>query len=400
MDVKTTLWDALVIGAGPAGTLAAHGLARRGMKTLLVEGKAFPRDKVCGGYVNGRALAVLQSAGLGTLCHDLGGKSLSRVEIRSSHQKLSLPLPTGIALSRYTLDTALVEEAQREGAAFLSETKATVTPDTDSDSRYVRLQSQGEDPVIVRSKIVLACDGLNHSSLRELDQFQSRVSPRSHIGVGGVVEDSSACYPDGQVFMSIGPQGYVGVTRVEEGRICLAAALNVDYVREKGMEKAVLAILQEAGTPVAESLHRMDFSGTPPLTRHTPVLADERLFLLGDAAGYVEPFTGEGMAIACVGAERLVPLAERAARQWKPQHIREWNRIHRSAIGSRLVLCRTLASLVRHPWAVRTTLGFLGFFPKLGTLVVNRINSIDPPASPQPFDASTTVPSDLKACNL
>ena len=108
--------------------------------------------------------------------------------------------------------------------------------------------------------------------------------------------------------MTIGRRGYVGITRVEGGKICLAAALDVDYVREAGMRKAVLQILQDAGTPVSKSLRQLSYHGTPPLTRHTPVLADERLFLLGDAAGYVEPFTGEGMAMAWTGAKQIVPI--------------------------------------------------------------------------------------------
>jgi len=369
------LWDVLVIGAGPAGTLAARELARRGLKSLLVESKSFPRDKVCGGYVNGRALAVLRSVGLGTLCGDLGGRSLSDIEIRANRQKLCIGLPTGVAISRRTLDAALVQEAIREGVVFLPETKATVTPDSDSRSRRVLLQSQDLIPFSVRSKVVLACDGLSHSSLRQLSSFQSRVAPQARIGVGGVIDDPSSCYPEGRVFMTIGRRGYVGVTRVEKGQICVAAAMDGDFVRELGMREAVLQIMQDAGTPVSESFGRISFHGTPPLTRHTPVLAAERLFLLGDAAGYVEPFTGEGMAMAWTGAIRIVPLAVQAAANWNPKFVQQWSQIYRHAVGGRLVICRTLTSLARYPWAVRATLGVLTACPRLCTPIVGRLNN-------------------------
>ena len=85
---------------------------------------------------------------------------------------------------------ALVHEAKRKGVEFLPETKATVTSDTDSRSRHVQLHRHDGVPTVVRSKVVLACDGLSHSSLRKLRLFQSRVAPHARIGVGGVVEDS------------------------------------------------------------------------------------------------------------------------------------------------------------------------------------------------------------------
>jgi flavin-dependent dehydrogenase len=385
LNVGKNLWDILVIGAGPAGALAARELARRGLKTLLVDGKSFPRNKVCGGYVNGRALSVLRSVGLETLCADLGGKALSEVEIRAASQKLCIPLPTGYAVSRRALDSALLHEAMSKGVEFLPETKATVTSDTDCKSRHVQLHRHNEIPAIVRSKVVLACDGLSHSSLHKLKLFQSRVSPHARVGVGGVVEDRSCCYPDGRVFMTIGQAGYVGITRVENGKICLAAALDVNCVRALGMREAVLQILQDAGTNVSKSLRQMSYHGTPPLTRYSPVLADERLFLLGDAAGYVEPFTGEGMAMAWTGAKLIVPIATNAAESWDPSLVKRWKCEYQRAIGKRLTICRVLTSMIRHPLVVRVTLGVFGAYPKLCRPIVDRINH---------------VPFDLKACNL
>ena len=58
-------WDAIVIGAGPAGALAARQIALQGLHTLLIDGKHFPRAKVCGGYLNSRALQALREVGLG-----------------------------------------------------------------------------------------------------------------------------------------------------------------------------------------------------------------------------------------------------------------------------------------------------------------------------------------------
>ena len=63
-DVGRKTWDAVVVGAGPAGAMAAIELGRQGLATLLVERQAFPREKVCGGCLNSRSLAILQEVGL------------------------------------------------------------------------------------------------------------------------------------------------------------------------------------------------------------------------------------------------------------------------------------------------------------------------------------------------
>ena len=71
------------------------------------------------------------------------------------------------------------------------------------------------------------------------------------------------------------------------------------------------------------------WQGTAGLTRQTQPLAEERLFLLGDAAGYVEPFTGEGIAWALASAQAVAPLARRAMERWDPQIARDWSVLHR-----------------------------------------------------------------------
>ena len=375
LDVGKELWDVLVIGAGPAGAFAARELSRRGMKTLLVESKSFPRDKVCGGCINGRALLLLRSVGLGTLCDDLGGKTLSAVELRAGSQELHIPLPMGFAVSRRAMDTALVREAIRKGVEFLPETKATVTAETDSRSRLVLLRQRDFKTIGVHSKVVLACDGLNHSSLRRLPLFQSRVAPRARVGIGGIIEDDSCSYPEERIVMAVGRRGYVGITHVENGQINVAAAVDAEFVHEFGRREAVLRLLQHANIPVAESMHRISLHGTPLLTRHTPNLAAERLFLLGDAAGYIEPFTGEGIAMAWSGAQRIVPLAVQAVARWDSGYVQEWQRKYRQTIEKRLRICRTLTSLIRHPWAVRATLGVFSACPGLCDPIVGRINN-------------------------
>lgn len=74
-------WDVIVIGAGPSGSLVSRLLARRGHSVLLIDARGFPRDKVCGGCLSARAVALLQQAGLGNVPADAGAIPLEAIEI-------------------------------------------------------------------------------------------------------------------------------------------------------------------------------------------------------------------------------------------------------------------------------------------------------------------------------
>jgi flavin-dependent dehydrogenase len=110
-------WQAVVVGAGPAGALAALQLARQGVRVLLVEKRAFPRWKVCGCCLNAQAQAVLAAAGAGGLVDSQGGVPLRRLQLGHRGKRATLALPDGRALSRERFDQALVQAAIDAGTS-------------------------------------------------------------------------------------------------------------------------------------------------------------------------------------------------------------------------------------------------------------------------------------------
>src|SRR4051812_23302441 len=91
-DAARKEWPVVVTGAGPAGSFLARGLARAGVEVLLIDRAEFPRWKVCGCCLNGAALEVLRSAGLGGLLADCGAVPLSSVSLSAAGRSVSLPL--------------------------------------------------------------------------------------------------------------------------------------------------------------------------------------------------------------------------------------------------------------------------------------------------------------------
>lgn len=385
--VAADVWDAVVIGAGPAGAIAARQLALGGARVLLVDRKSFPRRKVCGGCLNASGLAVLDSLGLRETLRTLHGVPVRQFHVRGRVGECVLPLPEGVAVSRTALDTALVAAAVESGVVFQSHTRATVGPANDV-ARLVTLHPEGSGPSAtndVAARIVLAADGLGHPSLNDLPAFASHAADGSHIGAGCEVPDFPADYAAGTIHMAVGRAGYVGVTVVETRSLNVAAAFDASFVREcGGLGPAAAAVLREARSPTIPSLANADWLGTPLLTRRETQLAATRLFVLGDAAGYVEPFTGEGMTWGIHGACAVAPLALRAVHDWHPAMIREWTVTHRRLVGRRQRVCRAVASVLRHPWLVAGFIRMLSLAPGVVRPLVRFINSPPQMTAAQP----------------
>jgi flavin-dependent dehydrogenase len=100
----------------------------------------------------------------------------------------------------------------------------------------------------------------------------------------------------------------------------------------------------------------------------------DRVFRIGDAAGYIEPFTGEGMAWALAAAVAVVPLAERAAVAWQPSLEREWEQTYRRVVGRRQWTCHAAAAVLRRPWLTRACVGVLSCWPRLAGPVIYHLN--------------------------
>jgi flavin-dependent dehydrogenase len=374
----TRVWDAVVVGAGPAGALAARESARRGLAVLLVDREPFPRWKVCGCCLSARALSILAAVGLGDLPRDRGAVSLGEVYLATDTRGARVPLPAGAALSRQALDAALVEAAVAAGAGFLPQAWAALG-DLSAGGWTVCLR-RGEAVVGVQTRVVIAADGLPGALLEAVPGFRIATAPEARVGAGAIADRAPAFYERGTIFMACGRGGYLGLVRLEDGRLGLAAAFDLARVRDcGGPGRAAAALLEEVGWPAVPGLPGLSWRGTPRLTRRLTPPAGERLFALGDAAGYVEPFTGEGMAWALAGAAALAPLAARAARQWRPSLAAEWAARHRHAVVRRQHACRLTARVLRHPRLVGAIVGLLAHAPGFAGPFVRYLHQ--PPAA-------------------
>jgi flavin-dependent dehydrogenase len=390
----------------------------RGRRVLLLDKKHFPRRKVCGACLNHSAVTLLDEIGLGNVLRECDGPELTRFEVRAASRRLSLVLPTGRAISRNLFDQRLVESAIDASVTFRGGVTATVgASDNGVRQLVIRDTNNDHDPLlalrdcdllssrtressvsgeqfgslttsatnksqplraslpVLRAKVVLAADGLGNPSLSEVCEIHDRTAKRSRLGAGCEVNRFPPEYESGVIHMAVGRGGYVGLVRVESGALNIAAAFDARLVRETGgPARAAANVLTQAGFPAIPAMADAEWIGTPALTRTTSPVAAERLFVLGDAAGYVEPFTGEGIGWALSSAVAIAPLACAACERWQPSLVAEWSRAHARLVRTRQRLCRGLAALLRYPTAVSVAMTVLPWMPRLLQPIVRGVS--------------------------
>lgn len=359
--------DVLVVGAGPAGAMAAQACAARGMRTLLVERAAMPREKVCGCCLTPAGVRVLEERGLGGVVRDAG--TLGTLRLMSGRSEARLTLPAYRVLSRRELDTRLVRAAVEAGAGLMMRTSAVVRAD-----ESVMLQVDG-DYVRCEAGCVIVADGISGASLREHDGFAWRVSEASHMGLGVTLARGPMEMTRDELVMVVGHDGYVGLVVLPSGEVDVAAAVNPQAVRRAGSGAAWLReVIDGAGGDGGVILSAASsVRGTPLLTRARNRVACGRVLLVGDACGYVEPFTGEGMTWALQTGARVAAFAERMVRGEEVSDAASaWGAEHEKLTAGRHASCRRVAAMVRSPLR-HAAVGLARVAPGMASVIARRV---------------------------
>jgi len=366
-------WDVVVVGAGPAGSMAALEIARRGPSVLLVDKARFPRYKVCGCCLNGRALGLLGSVGLGGLVDQCGGSPLREFELTVGNRTARVPLPAGAALSRAKFDNALVEAARRRGAVFVSECRADSVQSIAGGWRL--RMTLGDETKQVRASVVLAADGLAQHLMKSALREKPVLRRSSRLGAGAVLEGADGRYAPGTIYMAVGRGGYVGLVRLEDGRLNVATALDPRLVKGRDLSRAAGDILEQAGHVIPEAFGDADWRGVPQLTRRPARAAGRRILAIGDAAGYVEPFTGEGIGWALTSGREAAVIACDAIGAFGSEVERVWQRRHREIVGAAQRRCRVISLGLRHPALLNLATAALARAPAIARCLIDPLNT-------------------------
>jgi geranylgeranyl reductase family protein len=288
--------DAIVIGAGPAGATTAHRLAVAGASVVLLDRARFPRDKPCGGGLTGRAVRNLPCAVDPVVEHVVDCVTLRLRFAGTIERRATRPLI--LMTQRRRLDLHLVEQAAEVGADFREGVRVTRV---DIDGQGVMVTCDGER---LRSAVVIGADGANGITAKATGLSRDHDHGVAYEGNVAYDEASRRRY-HARAVIELGeiPGGYGWVFPKGDH-------LNIGvggWLREGPNLRRHLARLcaqHGIGGDALESMrgHRL------PLRRPEARLATTRALLVGDAAGLVDPLTGDGMYEAFVSS-RLASAA-------------------------------------------------------------------------------------------
>jgi flavin-dependent dehydrogenase len=320
-------YDAVIIGAGPAGSAAARLLAQAGWRVALVEKAAFPRRKVCGEFISATTMPVLKACGVAVPFIAAAGPAVTRIGAYAGDAMLTAPREQlwGRALGREHLDTMLRDAAVSAGATLYQ------------PAEVMELQPDGEEQLcllddgreIAGRVIIAACGSWNTKGVFAVAGGEPAASDlfafKAHFTQGAL--------PPGLMPLLAFPGGYGGLVESDAGRVSLSCCIRRDVMTKvrtrhggKAGEAVLAHILQTtrgARLALGEAVLQGSILATGPVHPGIRVDSDDdNVFLTGNLAGEAHPVIAEGISMAIQSSGLLAKLlishrGELYAREWK-----------------------------------------------------------------------------------
>ena len=371
MDKGDMQADAVVVGAGPAGSSTAHYLAMAGLRVLLLEKSTFPRDKVCGDGLTPRAVAELVRMGVDTS----GWARNTGLRAVGGGRTIELPWPEtaslpnfGLACPRAELDAALAAKAQESGAV-LRENVTVVGPILHERSGRVigvKAKSAEREPLAFKAPVVVDAGGVSARLATAVGREKAMNRPmgvayrtyfRSGRSADSVMESHLELWKGKPGKSDLMPgYGWIfplagGIVNVGLGSLSSTAkATGLDY---RGMFKAWMANAPSGwGFTEENQVGRLRGAALPMAFNRKPHYADG-LLLVGDAGGMVSPFNGEGIAYALqagrLAADAIAQAHSRPTITAKDRALAAYPAAMREELGGYYSLGRAFARLIERP---------------------------------------------------
>ena len=379
-----TAHDVIVIGAGPAGSAAAKFLADEGLDVRLLDKAVFPRDKTCGDGLTPRALGMLRELGvLDSVAQ--AGQRIRGIEVHAPKGiSISAEVPPKdglpdylLVLPRYHLDDLLLERAVASGARF--ESSFHVRDIRARADRVDVLGAKGGQPITISGQVALLATGANSRLLLRLGLLDTMpvtiLAVRGYFeGVRGLDDCLQAHFAGvpspgyGWVFPVSSSSANIGVgfwprsLSVRRGPRSSQAVFDRFIRSEKlaWMLQGARQTSQVKGYPI-----RVDFPTAPTYA--------ERIILLGESAGLVNPLTGEGIDFALESASiaSSTVLSMFSQHDFSLERLREYDRELRKRFQKLFVFLNHMRTLYINPLVLNRAINSAARLPELKSLMVD-----------------------------
>ncbi len=385
-------YDVIVIGGGPAGSATALFLADSGYSVVLLDQAKFPRDKVCGEFISPAADAILERLGVLASIEALSPVRLRGVAI-SSYEKTGFvvdypPLPgttcpmTSLSLPRMVFDRLLIERVKQKGVTVKEGHKVTDFIVEDGKVVGVRGLDDAKTPFEFRARVVVDAGGRNSVSLRRFDlKKKSRGSSKIALAAHWTTLKPLEKYCS----MHISHPGYTGIAPTGEGQVNVVLVVDKKSLQgEKDLHDFyVRTVLKNplrrnllGKAEVEEKVRSVDslaFSVRPVQTGG--------LVLVGDASGFIDPFTGEGIYLSLRSAEIASDVIDTCFKRndFSKDALAVYERRRKKEFSKKLLLSKIFQRLIYCPSLCNRVIQILAGNPKQAAIVVGVIGDYIPP---------------------
>ncbi|SPE23368.1 FAD dependent oxidoreductase [Burkholderiales bacterium] len=386
-----TCFDAVIVGAGPAGSTAAILLARGGWSVALIEKHPFPRRKVCGECIAASNLALLEALGVGTALARDAGPALHKVALMGGERQIVADLPAaasqeypwGKALGRASLDAWLLEQAQLAGAQVLQPWSVQAIDGALGDWNFVVQATDSQQSRTLRAPLGIAAHG-SWESLPACRQSRRRAHRASDL-LAFKANFRNAALADGLLPVLCLDGGYGGMVMADAGVATVACCIRRDRLlalrrASPGLPAGdvIEAWLKDQCSGVGQALRCAARQGpwlaAGPIDPGVRLRADDELLRIGNAAGEAHPILGEGISMALQSAALLCAnlldgkgRAAACSREWQRAVGRRYASQWRREFVPRLRLAAVFAHLAMRPACAALLLALASSWPGLLT---------------------------------
>jgi len=349
------LRDVVVVGAGPAGAAMGIFLHQRGHDVVVLDEATFPRDKVCGEGISPEAWRLLDALGAAASVRalrprPLRGMTLVAPDGTSFTGTYAAAREPGFALRREAFDAALLDRVRASGIELREKTRAAgLVPEQGRVGGVIVENELG--PQELRARVVVGADGRRSVVARRLGLLHEHPRWRK-FAVRGYWDGVDGLGDYGE--MHVGGGGYCGiaplspsmanVTFVLDRRDLAAAAGDID-----GFYRRTLGRWPRVEERVARARLLDPPRAIGPLALEARRLSAPGALLVGDAAGFYDPFTGEGVTLALRSAEIAAGVIDRALRDDRTDDLSSYDRLRHQATRHKFRLNRLIQRIVAWP---------------------------------------------------